>query len=391
MATSSTSLNSGRLNLALAAGEASGDFLGQLLLQAAQAQWPDLHSSGIGGPKMAAAGMQVQHSYEELAVFGYVDALRNYRRIMGLRQRFAQQLLQAPQRPDIFIGIDAPDFNLGLEAQLKAQGMKTVHFVSPSIWAWRPERIEKIRAAADHVLCLFPFEPAIYEKAGIAASFVGHPFAAHIPMQPDQAAARLALGLPADAAIMALLPGSRKSEIQLLAPIFFAAAQRISAALPQMQFICPTLPSLLPLLQPLADAAGLGSRLQLLEGRSHEVLAACDTAIIASGTASLEAALFKRPHVVAYRVSWLNWQFLRGKQLQPWLALPNILSEDFVVPELMQNALNPQSLAEAALEQWQDMAQRQLIEQRFTALHRSLLAPSAERIQSVLADLAPRT
>jgi lipid-A-disaccharide synthase len=381
------SLNTQGLKLALAAGEASGDFLGQLLLGAARESWPDLHSYGIGGAKMSAAGFDAWWPYEDLAVFGYVDALRNYRRIMGLRKTFAAKLLEPAHRPDIFIGIDAPDFNLGLEAQLKAQGIKTAHFVSPSIWAWRPGRIEKIRAAADHVLCLFPFEPAIYEKAGIPATFVGHPFAAHIPMLPDRAAARAALNLPLDAPIVALLPGSRKSEVLHLAGDFFAAAKLLQQAMPQLHFICPCVPAQRPLVADLAAQAGLGDALTLIAGRSHEALAACDTALVASGTATLEAALFKRPHVIAYRMNWLNWQLIRRKRLQPWVGLPNILCQDFVVPELLQDALTPRALANAALEQVQNPALQTQISQRFSALHETLLQPSAQRIQAVLKQL----
>ena len=375
--------------IALAAGEASGDFLGSLLLNAAKNDWPELHSYGIGGAKMSATGFDAWWPYEDLAVFGYVDALRNYRRIMGLRKTLAQKLLTQQHRPDLFIGIDAPDFNLGLETQLKAQGIKTAHFVSPSIWAWRPERIEKIRAAADHVLCLFPFEPAIYEKAGIAATFVGHPFAAHIPMLPDRAAARKALALPPDAPIVALLPGSRKSEIAFLAQDFFAAARLMQRQQPNLRFICPCVPAQFPLVIDLAARAGLDHAITLVEGRSHEALAACDTAIVASGTATLEAALFKRPHVIAYRMNWLNWQLIRRKRLQPWVGLPNILCQDFVVPELLQEQLTPQALADAALAQLQSPISQARIVERFTQLHQSLLQPSALRIQGVLHGLLP--
>ena len=380
-------LNTQGIKLALAAGEASGDFLGQLFLQAAQQDWPDLRSYGIGGAKMATTGFEAWWPYEDLAVFGYVDALRNYRRIMALRKTFAEKLLQPAHRPDVFIGIDAPDFNLGLETQLKAQGITTVHFVSPSIWAWRPERIAKIRAAADHVLCLFPFEPALYEQAGIPATFVGHPFAAHIPLQPDRSAARAALNLPADAPIVALLPGSRKSEITHLADDFFAAAKLMRLAMPALHFVCPCVPAQLPLVSALAAKAGFGEALTLIAGRSHEALAACDTALVASGTATLEAALFKRPHVIAYRMNWLNWQIIRRKRLQPWVGLPNILCQDFVVPELLQDALTPRALADAALEQLQSPALQADIAQRFSQLHESLLQPSAERIQGVLRQL----
>lgn len=371
--------------LALVAGEASGDFLGQLLLQALQSDWPELHSYGIGGPKMAAAGMELWWRFDELAVFGYVDALRNYRRIMRIRQSLTQRLLQAAQRPQLFVGIDAPDFNLGLETQLKAQGIPTVHFVSPSIWAWRPERIERIRAAADHVLCLFPFEPDLYAAAGIPATFVGHPFADHIPLEPNRLAARKLLGLPPDVPLIALLPGSRRSEVQHLAADFLQAASLILQALPESHFVLPIAPGLEAPLQTLAaQQPRLAGRLHLLAGQSHTALAACDTALLASGTASLEAALFKRPHVIAYRMNWLNWQIIRRKRLQPWVGLPNILCQDFVVPELLQDQLTPTALAAAALEQLQSPELQQRIQSRFTALHHSLRQPSADIIRRVL-------
>jgi lipid-A-disaccharide synthase len=237
------------------------------------------------------------------------------------------------------------------------------------------------------VLCLFPFEPAIYEKAGIPATFVGHPFAAHIPMQPDRVAARAALGMPQDAPIVALLPGSRQSEIFHLARDFFAAAKLMRQELPELRFICPCVPALMPLVIDLAARAGLGDEISLIAGRSHEALAACDSAIVASGTATLEAALFKRPHIIAYRMNWLNWQLIRRKRLQPWVGLPNILCQDFVVPELLQDALTPQALADAALAQLQSPTQQAQIVESFTAMHHSLLQPSAQLIQGVLRQL----
>ncbi len=334
----------------MVAGETSGDLLAGLLLDGLRARWPALTSGGIGGPQMASRGFQAWWPSEKLAVRGYVEVLRHYREIVGIREQLKQRLLnERGQRPDIFIGVDAPDFNLDLEAALKAEGIKTVHFVSPSVWAWRADRVEKIRRSVDHVLCIFPFEPALLAAHGIAATYVGHPLASVIPMQPDRLAARRKLGLQEDDTVIALLPGSRKSEIQYLASRFFRAAALVKRAQPAIKFIVPAVPSLKGQIERLADAAGMRAHLQIVEGQSHSLLAACDVTLIASGTATLEAALFKRPMVIAYNMNWLSWQIMRRKKLQPWVGLPNILCEDFVVPELLQDAATPEALAAALL------------------------------------------
>ena len=310
---------------------------------------------------------------EKLAVRGYVEVLRHYREIVGIREQLKKRLLGGTGRPDIFIGVDAPDFNLDLEAALKAAGIKTVHFVCPSIWAWRADRMAKIKRSVDHVLCIFPFEPALLATHGVAASYVGHPLANVIPMQPDRAAARLALGLHDEATVIAILPGSRKSEVQYLATRFFQAAALVKQAQPAIKFIVPAVPALQTLIERLADEAGMRADLQIVVGQSHTVLAACDVTLIASGTATLEAALFKRPMVIAYNMNWLSWQIMRRKQLQPWVGLPNILCGDFVVPELLQDVATPDALADALL-QWLDAkssAPEKIItvQQRFTQLH----------------------
>ena len=372
--------------LALVAGESSGDYLGALLLASAKKQWPELCSFGIGGEKMQAQGFDAWWPAHKLAVFGYVEVLLRYREIIGIRRALLQRLRQdATHRPDIFIGIDAPDFNLQLETELKKSGVKTIHFVSPSIWAWRPERIEKIRAAADHVLCLFPFEPALYAAAGIDATFVGHPFAAHIPMQPDRAAARAALGLASDASVVTLMPGSRASEVKYLAPHFLQAAALVLQQAPQTQFLLPAVPALAERIRALAAGyPALASRLQILDGQSHTALAACNSALIASGTATLEAALFKRPHVIAYRMNPLNWLLIKRKRLQPWVGLPNILCREFVVPEFLQEAVQAPALAAAVLAQLQDTRAQATIAARFIALHQELMPPSADVLGDVL-------
>jgi lipid-A-disaccharide synthase len=363
---------------ALVAGETSGDLLAGLLLNGLRQRWPDLQASGIGGPRMIEQGFDAWWPSEKLAVRGYVEVLRHYREIVGIRGQLKQRLLGA-DRPDVFIGVDAPDFNLDLEAALKARGIRTVHFVCPSVWAWRPERIEKIRRSADHVLCIFPFEPELLARHGIDATYVGHPLADVIPMAPDRAAARAALGLADEDTVGAILPGSRASEVQYLVQVFFAAAAQMLRQRPTLRFVVPAVPALREKIEAAARAAGLGAHLSVVPGQSHTVLAACDVTLIASGTATLEAALFKRPMVIAYNMNWLSWQIMRRKQLQPWVGLPNILCNDFVVPEFLQDAATPQALAQAVLA-WLDAPERiEALQQRFTALHQTLRQNTAQR------------
>jgi lipid-A-disaccharide synthase len=363
---------------ALVAGETSGDLLAGLLLNGLRQRWPDLQAAGIGGSRMIEQGFDAWWPSEKLAVRGYVEVLRHYREIVGIRGQLKQRLLGA-DRPDVFIGVDAPDFNLDLEAALKARGIRTVHFVCPSVWAWRPERIEKIRRSADHVLCIFPFEPELLARHGIDATYVGHPLADVIPMAPDRAAARAALGLSDEDTVVAILPGSRASEVQYLVQVFFAAAAQMLRQRPTLRFVVPAVPALREKIEAAARAAGLGAHLSVVPGQSHKVLAACDVTLIASGTATLEAALFKRPMVIAYNMNWLSWQIMRRKQLQPWVGLPNILCNDFVVPEFLQDAATPQALAQAVLA-WLDAPERiAALQQRFTALHQTLRQNTAQR------------
>jgi lipid-A-disaccharide synthase len=359
----------------MVAGEASGDLLAGLVLDGLRTRWPDLQAHGIGGPQMVQRGFEALWPSERLAVHGY--SLEVFKRVAGLlciRKQLRERLLQ--DRPGVFIGVDAPDFNLGLEAALKEQGIPTVHFVCPSIWAWRADRVEKIRRAADHVLCIFPFEPALLAQHGIAATYVGHPLANVIPLVPDRAAARTALGLAQEAKVVAILPGSRKSEVEYLALRFFQAAALVKQAHPAMQFVVPAVPTLRARIEALAVEAGMAGRIQIVSGQSHTVLAACDATLIASGTATLEAALFKRPMVIAYSMHWLSWKLMQRKQLQPWVGLPNILSDEFVVPELLQDRATPQALADAIL-QWFDAMDREpakitALQDRFLALHHTL-------------------
>jgi lipid-A-disaccharide synthase len=374
----------------MVAGETSGDLLAGLLLDGIKARWPDVQTEGIGGPRMQARGFKAHWPSEKLAVRGYVEVLRHYREIVGIRELLKTKLLAS--RPDIFIGVDAPDFNLDLEASLRAAGIKTVHFVSPSVWAWRAERVEKIRRSVDHVLCIFPFEPALLAQHGIAATYVGHPLANVIPMQPDQAAARTALGLSAEHPVVAVLPGSRQSEVQYLAARFFKAVALIAKARPGTQFVVPAMPALKTAIERAAAAAGVLGLVKIVEGQSHTVLAACDVTLIASGTATLEAALFKRPMVIAYNMNWISWQIMRRKQLQPWVGLPNILCGEFVVPELLQAAATPSALS-AAVIGWLEAAvtapeKIRHVHDKFGALHvqlqRNTTQLATDAIQKIL-------
>ena len=370
----------------MVAGEASGDLLAGLLLDGLKQRWPGLQAQGIGGPQMAARGFEAWWPQDKLAVRGYVEVLRHYREIVGIRNQLRERLLRQP--PTAFIGVDAPDFNLDLESALKSAGVPTIHFVCPSIWAWRAERVEKIRRAADHVLCIFPFETALLRQHGIAATYVGHPLASIIPMEPDKAGARRVLGLADADEVVAILPGSRRSEIQSLAARFFSAAVQIQRARPGVRFVTPAAPGLKTAVEAAARGAGLASGLQIVEGQSHAVLAACDVTLIASGTATLEAALFKRPMVVGYNMHWLSWQLMRRKKLQPWVGLPNILCREFVVPELLQDDATPEKLSRAVLE-WLAAPERiSAVQQRFKSLHHELrqdtLALATDAIEKVI-------
>jgi lipid-A-disaccharide synthase len=373
------------MRLAMVAGEASGDLLAGLLLKGLKARWPKLAAAGIGGPQMATQGFEAWWPSDKLAVRGYVEVLRHYRELVGIRRQLATRLLD--ERPDAFIGVDAPDFNLDLEARLKAAGTKTIHFICPSIWAWRGERIHKIAKSVDHVLCLFPFEPELLAQHGIAATYVGHPLADAIPLEAPRAAARTALGLSATDRMVALLPGSRRSEIQYIAPLFLQAAARLHRQRPALRFVLPVAPGLRALLETmLAQYAG-AAPIELLDGRSHEALAACDVTLIASGTATLEAALFKRPMVIAYRMNALSWQMMRRMQYQAWVGLPNILCRDFVVPERLQGEADPATLAADVLAWLDTPARAEALAARFTELHQLLRRDTACTATDAIAQI----
>ena len=372
--------------LAMVAGEASGDLLSGLLLGGMKARWPGLQAQGIGGPRMAEQGFEAWWPHDKLAVHGFnLEVLRRFREIWGIRRDLGDLLLVEP--PDVFIGVDAPDFNLGLEARLKARGIKTVHFVSPSIWAWRGGRIHKIHRSVDHMLCLFPFEPQIYHEHGIAATYVGHPLADTIPLEVPRAAARAQLGLDDTVPLVAVLPGSRRGEIQHIAPAFLQTVARLHRQRPDLRFVLPVAPGLRPMLEPLVREHAPDAPLTLLDGQSHTVLAACDVTLIASGTATLEAALFKRPMVIAYHVSPLSWLIMKRMGYLPWVGLPNILARDFVVPERLQHDANPTQLAADVLAWLDDPARSASVQQRFLELHHLLRRDTARAATDAIAQV----
>jgi lipid-A-disaccharide synthase len=371
--------------IAMVAGEASGDLLASHLVAALAARLPGVTFAGIGGPRMEAAGFDAWWPSERLAVRGYVEVLRHYRGIVAIRRQLAARLVADP--PDLFIGVDAPDFNLDLEIGLRAAGIRTAHFISPSIWAWRGERIDKIRRACEEMLCVFPFEQKLYRDAGIGATYVGHPLADMIPETPDRAGARARLGLPADATVVALLPGSRGSELKYLADRYVRTALLLARAVPGVRFVVPLASHATQAQWNAAvdanQAHPLG--LQVVPRDSHGALAACDVALVASGTATLEAALFKRPMVIAYNMAGLSWQMMRRMKYQPWVGLPNILCGRFVVPEFLQDDASPANLAQALANLLADHGTAAAIGARFAELHRELRQGMAARAAEAIA------
>ncbi len=380
----SASLNT----LGMVAGEASGDLLASLVLAGVKRRWPQAQCMGIGGPRMAEQGFDAWWPHERLAVRGYIEVLRHYRGIVAIRNELKARWLAHP--PQVFMGVDAPDFNLSLAQALREAGVPTMQLVCPSIWAWRPERVSTLRRSVDHVLCLFPFEPELLREHGIAASYVGHPLAQAIPMQPDRLAARERLGLPADARVVALLPGSRVSEIDYLAERFVRTALLLAQRHPDLQFVLPAVPTLKPRLDALVQRLQAPTQLRVLSGQSHEALAACDVTLVASGTATLEAALFKRPMVIAYNMHWLSWQLMRRKRLQPWVGLPNILLQDKAVPELLQEQATPEAMAQA-LEHWLNSPGQVLdLQQRFEQLHLTLMRDTPTLVTHAIQEILER-
>jgi lipid-A-disaccharide synthase len=379
------------MKVALVAGETSGDLLAGLLLDGLKARWPDLRSFGIGGAQMRERGFDAWWPSDKLAVRGYVEVLRHYREIVDIRRQLRVRLLQ--DLPDVFIGVDAPDFNLDLARDLRAKGIKTIQFVSPSIWAWRGERIHKIKESVDHVLCIFPFEPALYAKHGISASYVGHPLASVIPLEPNRAAARDALGLAHEDIVVAVLPGSRASEIQYIGETFVQTIKLLLHARPTIKVLLPAVPLLRsPIEIQLSKTLGPEQleRVHLLQGQSHLALAACDVSLVASGTATLEAALFKCPMVIAYKMNPISWLLMRKKRYQAWVGLPNILCSDFVVPEFLQGAASPQALSRSILAWLESSSACTKVVDRFTQLHQELLCDTSHLAAKDVAEVLAR-
>jgi lipid-A-disaccharide synthase len=352
--------------IGLVAGEASGDLLGAHLVEALKARRPDLHFIGIAGPRMITAGVQALFPMEKLAVRGYVEVLKHYFDIVSIRRQLKQHFLE--QMPAVFIGIDAPDFNLDLELSLKQAGIPTIHYVGPSIWAWRGERIHKIRRAVDRVLTLFPFESEIYNKAGVPVSYVGHPLADMLHGYPAQTDVRRRLKLPLNGPVVALLPGSRVSELQSMARLFVDSARQIAKAMPAVKFVVPLVNRETGgLFQSAVSQAG-GLDLQMLDGHSHDAIAAADVVLVASGTATLETALLQRPMVITYRMPRLSWWMMNSRRYQPYVGLPNILAGEFVVPEFLQDAATPENLAQAVVALLNDAPRREQIRLRFAGM-----------------------
>lgn len=368
----------------MVAGEPSGDLLAASLLQGLQERLPaDTRYSGIGGPRMAAAGFEAHWPMDKLSVRGYVEALRHIPEILGIRNELKRQLLAEP--PSVFIGVDAPDFNFGLEEPLRAAGIPTVHFVCPSIWAWRGGRIKKIVKAVDHMLCVFPFEIALMEKAGVAASYVGHPLADEIPLEPDVAGARRELGIAQGGPVIAVLPGSRRSEIALIGPTFFDAMELMQLREPGVRFLMPAAnPALRELLQPLVDAHPNLS-LTITDGRAQTAMTAADAILVKSGTVTLEAALLKKPMVISYKVPWLTGQIMKRQGYLPYVGLPNILAGRFVVPEILQHFATPEALADATLKQLNDEANRRTVTEIFTDMHIALRQNTSQKAADAVA------
>jgi lipid-A-disaccharide synthase len=367
------------LRVGMVAGEASGDQLGAHLIAALKARGRPVQFAGIGGPRMVNQGLHSHFPMEKLSVRGYTEALLHYREIMSIRRRLAKSMLA--ERPDVFIGVDASDFNLGLERTLKEAGIPAIHYVSPSVWAWRGWRVRKVARSVSHLLVMFPFEAPLYEKAGVPVTYVGHPLADIIPETPPREEARAQLRLPSGKLIVALLPGSRRSELQYMAGAFVLAAHRFRQEVHDVHFVVPMVTR---------DTRDLFERalhenqrtdlpLTLLFGHSHEALAAADLALVASGTATLEAALFKTPMVIAYRQSPLSWRIMRSMVYLPYVGMPNVLAGEKLVPELLQDEATPAALSAALISLLRDGAAQRRQRERFAEFHQLLRRNAAER------------
>ncbi|HEY1042692.1 MAG TPA: lipid-A-disaccharide synthase [Telluria sp.] len=377
--------SSADISVALVAGEVSGDMLAGRLLSGLRPLLPQANFHGIGGPRMMEQGFVSDFPMEKLTVRGLFEVIPRYREIKGIQNALRDRLLA--ERPAVFIGADYPGFNLGLEMQLKAAGIPTVHFISPQIWAWRGGRIKKIRKAVSHMLVIFPFEEEIYQKAGVPVTYIGHPLAEMIPMEPDQSAARHTLGLPQGEKVVAILPGSRMGELKYLVEPFVKAARLLWQRDRSLRFVAPMAGERQRafFLELVAKHGLQDVPVELVDGQSHAVIAASDAVLAASGTATLEVALFKKPMVIAYKVLGASYQIMRHMNYLPWIGLPNILAREYVVPELIQHAATPEAIAEAMWTQLTDEENRRRLVQRFTDMHHSLLRDSSrESAQAVM-------
>ena len=372
------------MKIGIVAGEASGDLLGALLIKALKEDYPDLEFVGIAGPRMQSAGATAWYPMEKLAVRGYVEVLKSFREILGIRRGLRNRMLK--ERPAFFIGVDAPDFNLALEKTLKRAGIPTIHYVSPSIWAWRGERISKIKESVSHMLTIFPFEPAIYQRAGIPATCVGHPSADVIPQKPQRDDARTQLRIKPSELIIALLPGSRQSELDYHAELFIDTAKALLKDFPMARFLVPltTRETREQFDQARWKLQAQDLPLQILFGHANLALAAADVALVASGTATLEAALLRCPHVVTYRMSPTTYRLMKRKAYLPYVGLPNILAGEWLVPELLQDDATPENLARA-LGNWirhHDAADN--LRARFAVIHAQLAVNNSDRVRDAL-------
>ncbi|MDP3636673.1 MAG: lipid-A-disaccharide synthase [Azonexus sp.] len=375
------------VRIAMVAGEASGDLLASHLITALKAKLPDAVFYGIGGPKMQAVGFDAWWSMENLAVMGYVDALKNYREISGIRRQLKKRLFDL--RPDIFIGVDAPDFNLGLETSLKSAGIKTIHYVSPSIWAWRGGRIKKIARAVNRVLALFPMEPPLYEKERIPVTYVGHPLADIIPLVTNKLAVREKLAMPRDVPVFALLPGSRRGELEMMADTFVQTAKIIRERyLPNALFIVPltTRETRLRFEMAIYQQEAGEVPFRLLFGHAQDALGAADVSLVASGTATLEAALIKRPMVITYKIAKFSYWIMKRMAYQAFVGLPNILAGRSVVPEILQDEATPEALAEALFKLYEDKENAEAVAEAFTDIHLQLRQNTAEKAANAVIE-----
>jgi lipid-A-disaccharide synthase len=369
--------SSADISLALVAGEVSGDMLAARLLAGLRPHLPNARFHGIGGPRMMEQGFVSDVPIETLTVRGLFEIIPRYREIKGIQNRLRDRLLE--ERPAAFIGADYPGFNLGLEEQLRAKGIPTLHFVGPQIWAWRGGRIKKIQRAVSHMLVIFPFEEQIYRDAGVPVTYIGHPLAETIPLIPDTVGTRAKLGLAADARVVTVMPGSRMGELKYLAEPFVRAAGLLAKRDPGLTFVVPMAgEKQRAYFSEIVAQAGLQDVQIKLVDDSHTAIAAADAVLVASGTATLEVALFKKPMVIAYKVMRASWEIMRHMGYQPWIGLPNILAREFLLPVMLQNAATAATLADAMWRQLSDAPHRLRLVQRFTDMHHSLLRNSAQ-------------